>query len=125
MVRTFLPTMIKRKHGKIVATCSIAAMDSLPFGVVYSATKYAVDGFMNALYDELCILELNDRIKLTTIYPDFTHTQKDLVEKVEKISLAYEMLTPERVANEAVEGIMMGKRRVLMSDLKLLHILVK
>lgn len=117
--------MIERKHGKIVTVSSVAAIASLPFGVTYTATKYGIDGFMNALYDELCIHNLEDRIKLTTIYPDFVSTRKELADFIEKVDYKFGMLTTERVADEAVESIKLGKRRVVVSDLKLIHILIK
>lgn len=126
MVRTFLPSMVSQNYGKIISICSMSAINSLPFGATYSATKYGVDGFMNALFDELCVLGLEKKIKLTTIFPDFVTTRKELSTIVEDtMKLKYDMLTPERVVDEAVDAIKLGKRRKIVSDLTFAHVLVK
>jgi short-subunit dehydrogenase len=118
--------MIERNYGKIVSTCSVSAIDALPFGITYTATKYGVDGFMNALYDELCLLELDEKIKLTTIFPDFIRTRKELEHIInDKMKLIYDLMTPERVADEAVEAIKLGKREKIISDLTLVHLLAQ
>jgi all-trans-retinol dehydrogenase (NAD+) len=116
--------MIAQNYGKILSICSVTAFNSLPTAGTYTATKYGLDGFMNALYDELCILEIEDKIKLTTIYPDFIATRRELADIVNN-KLFYNMLTPERVADEAVEAIKLGKREKVISDLGFIHSLVK
>lgn len=126
MTRAFLPSMKQKMSGKIVTICSMSAVNSLPFGIVYTASKFGVDGFMNALYDELCVCNLDDKIKLTTIYPDFIATREDIRDLCAEINIPfYQLLTPERVANEAIDGIKEGKRKVFISNMKLGQFLFK
>lgn len=118
--------MMQKSSGKVVTICSMSAVNSLPFGVVYTATKFGVDGFMNALYDELCMLNLEEKIKLTTIFPDFTSTRQDINDLFGSFNLSfYDMLAPERVADEAIEGIKEGKRKIYISNMKLGHFLFR
>lgn len=126
MVATFLPGMISKKRGKIVAICSISAIDSFPFGATYASTKYGSNGFMESLWDELCAQDLEDKIKLTTIYPDFISTRQDLNTVVDdKMKIFYEILTPERVADETIDAIKKGKRQKIISNITLAHVLAK
>ena len=115
--------MIERKHGKIVSICSISAINSLSFGIVYTASKWGVDGFMNALFDELCALDLEDCIKLTTIYPDFVSSRKELDNVLDALKFEFNRLTPQRVANETVEAIKNEKRLKVISDGTLGHMI--
>lgn len=121
MTRVFIEPMIKQRHGKIVSICSVSAKNSLPFSVTYSSTKWAVDGFMNALFDELCVLELEKQIKLTTIFPDFIRTRKELASLIDEIKMSYDMLTPEEVADETVKAIVIGKREKIVSNIGMGH----
>lgn len=44
MAKTFLPDMIKRKRGRIIAISSMSAKITIPILTVYAATKFGVDG---------------------------------------------------------------------------------
>lgn len=44
MMQAFLPNMIKKNHGHIVAVSSIAAFKGATHGTVYCPTKSAVKG---------------------------------------------------------------------------------
>lgn len=80
MVKQFLPGMIERKKGRIVAIASIASKVSAPFGSAYTATKHGLDGFMESLWDDLCVGDHEEFIKLCTVYPYFINTRKELGE---------------------------------------------
>jgi hypothetical protein len=41
------------------------------------------------------------------------------------MKLIYDLMTPERVADEAVEAIKLGKREKIISDLTLVHLLAQ
>lgn len=125
MTRIFLPGMVERKHGRIISICSVTAMNSFPFGVVYTATKWGVDGFMNALFDELCALDLEDFIKLTTIYPDFVSSRKELDNALDALKFVFNRLTPQRVADETVEAIKNEKRQKVITDGILGHMILQ
>lgn len=72
--------MIKRKRGHIVAISSICAKITMPRAVAYCATKHAVKGFMSALYVELCSDNAEELVRLSTIYPSYINTRKELAD---------------------------------------------
>ncbi|ODM93968.1 17-beta-hydroxysteroid dehydrogenase 13 [Orchesella cincta] len=105
VVREFLPRMIERKCGHIVAICSMAGLIGSRNLSVYSSTKFAVNGFMEALQDELAHLPEGLHIKFTTVYPtscdtsfskNIVHTRRD----------------PQLVAKKTVEGIRRNKESI-------------
>lgn len=108
--------MIDRKFGKIISICSAVTFNPLPTAVVYTATKFGVKGFMNALYDELCVNDYDNFITLTTVYPDFMNTRKDLIDTLEKVKHIPLLLTPARVADESVKAVLTKKREVNVTD---------
>ncbi|KYQ56152.1 Short-chain dehydrogenase/reductase family 16C member 6, partial [Trachymyrmex zeteki] len=72
---TYLPSMMKQNYGHIVALSSIAGIVGFPNLVPYSATKYAIQGMMEALEDELHVSNKGKSlIKFTTICPYMVDT---------------------------------------------------
>lgn len=65
MTQTVLPIMRKQRSGHILNISSIGGLRSFPGVGFYNATKYAVDGFSEALSKELAPLG----IKVTIIAP--------------------------------------------------------
>jgi NAD(P)-dependent dehydrogenase (short-subunit alcohol dehydrogenase family) len=51
-VRAVLPIMRKQGHGKIIIVGSIGGLIGLPFAAYYSASKFALNGFTEALRGE-------------------------------------------------------------------------
>lgn len=80
MTRCFLIDMMKNQHGHIVSISSMAGLHSSPHCVVYSASKYAVTGFMSALTEHLRLEKMNDKIITTTIFPYYVRTRQDIVD---------------------------------------------
>ncbi|KAI5709928.1 hypothetical protein M8J76_003103 [Diaphorina citri] len=74
MVRAFLPDMVKRNQGHIVAISSMSSMTGVANASAYAASKWAVTGFMESLRREL---DLNPRnqVKTTTVLPNFINTK--------------------------------------------------
>lgn len=105
--------MIKRKRGHILATCSMLAKLTYPMATAYCATKYGVDGFMNALYDELCVNDHDEFIKLTAAYPGFINTRKNLADMLDKLGDVAPRLTPDYAANVMVNALLQNKRSIL------------
>lgn len=52
-VKAVLPQMRKQKEGKIICISSVAAVYSIPFQAYYSASKAAVNSFVDALTNEV------------------------------------------------------------------------
>jgi NADP-dependent 3-hydroxy acid dehydrogenase YdfG len=70
MTRSVLPHMIERKGGDIVNLGSVAGVKYSPNFAIYSATKFAVRAFSEALRNE--VQEHN--IRVTLIHPGMTRT---------------------------------------------------
>ncbi|XP_025266701.1 short-chain dehydrogenase/reductase family 16C member 6-like [Camponotus floridanus] len=69
-LQAFLPSMIEKNHGRIVALLSLAAFLGATHGTVYCPTKTAIKVLMEAVSDELRIYSKGKSlIKFTTIYP--------------------------------------------------------
>jgi short-subunit dehydrogenase len=62
---------LQRSRGRIVAVSSIAAKIPLPFFSSYTASKYAMNGFFDAIRMELA----DSGVSVTTICPDFVATR--------------------------------------------------
>jgi 3-oxoacyl-[acyl-carrier protein] reductase len=63
--RTVLPYLREQGHGHIINVSSISGRLPLPGGSGYAATKYAVTGFSQSLFQEV----RDFGIKVTTVYP--------------------------------------------------------
>ncbi|XP_012229122.2 short-chain dehydrogenase/reductase family 16C member 6-like [Linepithema humile] len=69
-LRAFLPSMIEKNHGHIVAVSSLLALVTSMYTTVYSPTKSAVRILMNSLSEELRLSSKGKSlIKFTTIFP--------------------------------------------------------
>lgn len=53
MTQAVIPHMRKQKSGYIINVTSLAGSIGMPFGTLYNATKFAVEGFTQALQFEL------------------------------------------------------------------------
>lgn len=115
--RIFLPGMIERKHGQLVAVCSVGALTSSPTAIVYSGTKWGLNGFMKSLNDELLVHNHDKYIKLITVYPDVMATRKEFCETVDKANQILPRLLPEEVADKTVKGILANKKSICVSQL--------
>jgi len=65
----FLPRMISLDRGHIVSLSSIAGITGTPNLVPYCSSKFAVKGFMDALFLELRSSYPDSKVKTTTIHP--------------------------------------------------------
>ena len=112
-VRTFLDKMIERKRGHIVGISSLGGKITFPY-IGYTASKFGVKGFMGGLYDELCA-EKNDKIiNVTTVYPSFISTRKELCDFLDELVEVAPRMSPKYVANEIVKGILINKMDVTL-----------
>ena len=72
-VRAFLPSMLERNHGHIVAIASSAAFLTFACLGDYSASKAAVVGFMKALQSEI-LLAKKSGVFVTCVCPGIINT---------------------------------------------------
>ncbi|URZ86789.1 SDR family NAD(P)-dependent oxidoreductase [Floricoccus penangensis] len=111
ITKQFLPGMIEQKSGQIINIASMAGKMATAQSSIYSATKYAVVGFSDALR-----LELKDsNIFVTTVNPgpiktDFFVKADPSGEYLKKVDFI--VLSPDKVAQKIVNVIGKNKREV-------------
>ena len=123
-----LPYILKNK-GSVVGVSSIAGYVGLPARTGYSASKYAMQGFLDALRTE----NLRTGLHVMIACPGFTASNirntalsKDGSAQSESPRDEGKMMTAEQVANYIVNGVEKKKRTlVLTSQGKLVVLLSK
>lgn len=103
--------MADRQSGHIFNVASIAGKVATPKTAVYSASKFAVIGFSNALRLELKPLN----VKVTTINPGPVETaffdefdpEREYLENIKQF-----VLTPEKVAYKTIQAVGKNKREI-------------
>ncbi len=63
IVNAVLPVMRRQKHGHIINVSSLAGLSSIPFLGIYSASKFALEGYTEALRHE--VKPFNIQVSLT------------------------------------------------------------
>jgi short-subunit dehydrogenase len=66
-----LPAMTARKSGHIINVASIAGLIGVPGSTVYSATKFGVNGFTDALHREM----LDTGVRVSAFCPGYTPSE--------------------------------------------------
>jgi NAD(P)-dependent dehydrogenase (short-subunit alcohol dehydrogenase family) len=101
LTQLVLPHMRKAKGGTIVNVSSIAGRLGVPFYAVYSATKYSMRGFSEALRREV----RPDGIHVMAVYPGVTAT--DMMESAELPDMGAlgGISTAESVAQAVMRGM--------------------
>lgn len=102
MSKLFLPEMVKRNRGHIVAISSMSGLTGLGNASLYAACKWAITGFMESVREELRRGNPNNEIQFTVVCPYFIRTNI-LIE--EQLKSSFDTLTPEKVAQEIVKGV--------------------
>ncbi|KAJ9593947.1 hypothetical protein L9F63_014628, partial [Diploptera punctata] len=102
MIQAFLPGMLERREGHIVAIASLAGIEGLAGATLYSVSKQAVVGLMRTLD-----LELRSKsqqfIKTTCVCPYFIDTMKDVKFRIES-RLSH--LETKEAAYRIVKGVL-------------------
>jgi short-subunit dehydrogenase len=112
-----LPEILKAK-GSVIGVSSIAGYRGLPGRTGYSASKFAMNGFMESLRTEL----LHSGVHVMVACPGFT-TSNIRVAALSKDGAAHgetsmeegKMMTSEAVAEQIVNGIRAKKRTLVMT----------
>jgi dehydrogenase/reductase SDR family member 7B len=112
-----LPHILKSK-GSIVSISSIAGMRGLPARTGYSASKFAMQGFMEALRTEL----LKKDVHVLVACPGFTASNirntalaKDGTAQGESPRDESSMMTAEEVAEEILKAVIKRKRDIVLT----------
>ncbi len=74
VARAVLPHMLERREGHIINMSSVAGRIAPPFYSVYSATKFGVRGFTEALRREVSPFG----VRVTGVYPAYANTEFSL-----------------------------------------------
>ena len=115
MVNAFAPEMMKRKSGQIVNISSGQAFFAVPTWGAYACTKYAVDGYSEALRYEL----FWHGIGVTTVFPGIVKTPfYDTITGGPMVRLGMKVLMataakPEALSRLIVRGIKKNKKHVI------------
>jgi short-subunit dehydrogenase len=109
---------IKKTKGSVIGISSIAGYRGLPVRTGYSASKYALNGFLEALRTEL----LPDGVHVLTASPGFTASNirfsalgKDGNVTGETVRDEGKMMTSEEVANRILKATISRKRELIMT----------
>ncbi|XP_047361022.1 17-beta-hydroxysteroid dehydrogenase 13-like [Vespa velutina] len=110
-VKAFLPAMIESNKGHIVNIASIAGLIGFPVIVDYSASKYAVVGFSEALQMELDFH--GHDVSITSVCPTFIHNTGM---PAAKFSGRAPIVSPQDVAESTVTSIRCNKKFILVPN---------
>jgi short-subunit dehydrogenase len=108
--KAVLPSMLARRHGTIVNVASIAGIMGYARMGGYSATKFAVIGFSEALRDEV----LGRGVRVAIVCPGTTDTEFFVKAERGKMPAASRLIlavSPERVARVIYASAEDGKYR--------------
>lgn len=110
LAKKILPTMLERRHGRIMITSSLAAEMPGPYYAVYAATKAFVQSFSEALRAEV----KDQGITVTALQPGATET--NFFERADMMETRAGQATkddPVRVARDGFKAMMAGKDHVI------------
>src|SRR5207247_4728870 len=112
--RVFLPLLKEGRRPAIVNISSIAARRGIPARSEYSASKFAVQGFSEALRAEL----YKDGIDVLVVNPGLTQTNfsKNMLEQKAKVKLDHlRGMTAEEAALATLRAIERGSHEVTLT----------
>ncbi len=124
VTRAFLPGMLQRNTGHIVNMSSVASRFVWPGATAYTAARWAIRGFTEALRADLYGTGIG-----VTLYesghvksPYWQHNPGSL-ERIPKIGNYIPSLTPEQVGDAVVAGVRNNKRLVVIPGMmKLIYL---
>jgi len=61
-LKAFLPSMIKKNHGHIVAVSSVGGLIGIPYATIYCPSKFAVNGNSYLIFNDYNIIQKNEII---------------------------------------------------------------
>ncbi len=100
------------REGRMCLTVSAMGQVSMPGFAVYSATKYAMNGFQDAIQ-----FETPSNITVTSSFPVSTNTNFFKVASENEMKKPFPVQTPEHVARRMIRATEKGRREVYPSRL--------
>jgi short-subunit dehydrogenase len=114
VTRLFIPVLKRGTTPAILNISSVVARRALPARSLYSASKFAVSGFSEAIRAELA----KDGVDVIVVNPGLTQTNfsKNMLEAKAKISLDHKRgMTSEQVAEATLAALAAGKPEVTLT----------
>ncbi|XP_011143005.1 short-chain dehydrogenase/reductase family 16C member 6 isoform X2 [Harpegnathos saltator] len=113
MMKVFLPSMVEKNHGHVVAISSILALCGGQFGTLYCPTKSAVRALMECIREELRVnTKGKSSVKFTTILPGLVTT-----DMTRNLRLRFPRLVGLYSPREAASLIIDAQRRDIIEKL--------
>jgi short-subunit dehydrogenase len=112
--RAFLPLLRQGNRPVVVNICSIAGKRGIPARAEYSASKFAVQGFSEALRAELA----KDGIDVLVVCPGLTQTNfsQNMLEQKARLPMDHlRGMTPEQVAHATLRAIERGRNETTLT----------
>lgn len=109
LTHAFLDEMTRRGEGAVLNVASIAAFQPIPSMATYSATKAFVQTFSEAVHEEL----RGTGVSCTVLCPGPVETEWAEIAKAEAVMIPGTKVSPQKVAEDAIEGMEEGKRSVV------------
>lgn len=69
---------------------------------------------MSALYDELCIDNSDEFVKITTAYPHFMNTRKELSDVMDAVKITTPRMSAKFVADEVIKATLRDKSEITL-----------
>ncbi|XP_055549218.1 estradiol 17-beta-dehydrogenase 11-like [Wyeomyia smithii] len=115
-VDQFLPSMMRRRKGHIVAIASASSYTPVGWMRTYVTSKYAVRGYMEALDEEIYLKGQSQSVQTTTVFPFIINTRKQLIERMKRMPGVATMpvFSPEETAKTVINAIKANKRKVVV-----------
>lgn len=110
LTRRFLPAMVERRRGTIIAVASTAAFQPVPYLAVYAATKSFVLSFAEALATEL----EGTGVRVQALCPGLTATEFQQVAGTDRVAFNKSgAMTPDEVVAISLAAMEGGRLRVI------------
>jgi uncharacterized protein len=115
LTRALLPGMLERGRGHLVFVSSLSGKVGSPGSGLYSATKFGLRGFAQALAQDLH----GSGVGVSTIFPSFVSDAGLFAESGAKLPRGVATRSPEQVAKAIVRAVERGKLEVDVAPLSL------
>jgi short-subunit dehydrogenase len=110
--QVFLPQLLENGEGAIVNVSSIFGLIGTPNSSDYSATKFAVRGFTEALMVEL----MDSPISVHLVHPGGIATNIARADNTKAFSAHYLTTSPEDIVRHVIKSISKGRRRIVYGN---------
>ncbi|XP_077229186.1 uncharacterized protein LOC143862078 isoform X1 [Tasmannia lanceolata] len=120
LTRLLAPFMLRRRAGHFIVMSSAAGKTPAPGQAVYSASKYAVNGYFHSLRSELC----KKGIKVTVVCPGPIETSNGTgASSSEQSASSGKRVTSEKCADLTIIAATHGLKEVWISNQPVLAVM--